>query len=321
MLNTRKRNRSSSSSYSRSSPLSSKDKNLLKNNIKESFFKLMRYREMGMIKRPRRIFDYDDTTLYNISYNSNINTILEYNPKIELYKFTILPNKKVIFTIHNNLSINDDIQGQYLLYDEDNRQVLHTFTLYGKDRINPKRNRFILDDMNRDNLYVNENVNKFYLFENNLFDSKNIESDNEIYKEYLSGYNIKFVKDNIDYTLHGDNEVEKMKDENYKFFHNITKELESRSKSRSKSNSRSDSISKSSSEYQQYKRHTLSNGGKLTKNIDKTYMKKLRNKSLEKLQNMAKNKKIKYTKMLNGKKVPIKKETLIKKLCKNKKST
>ena len=299
MLNTRKPNRS----Y----PLSLKDK-------EESFFKFILYRESGKTKIQRRIFD-DNTTLYNISYNSNINTILEYNPEIELYKFTILPNKKVIFTIYNKLSIDDDIQGQYLL--QENPDILRTFTLYGKDKIKQKESKFILDDMNRDNLYVNENVNKFYLFENNLFDSKNIELDNKIYKEYLSGYNIKFVKDNIDSTLDIHNEDEKMKDENYKFFHNITEVLESRKRSRS--NSRSNSSS--SSEYQQYKRHKLSNGGKLTKNIDKTYMKKLRNKSLEKLQNMAKNKKIKYTKMLNGKIVPIKKETLIKKLCKNKKST
>ena len=53
-----------------------------------------------------------------------------------------------------------------------------------------------------------------------------------------------------------------------------------------------------------------------SKCLDKRkYIKRLKNYSIEKLQNIAKNKKIRYTKQIDGKIVSIKKETLIKKLC------
>ena len=47
----------------------------------------------------------------------------------------------------------------------------------------------------------------------------------------------------------------------------------------------------------------------------KKYIKVLGNYTMEKLQNIAKNKKIPYTKKLYGKVENIKRETLIKKLC------
>lgn len=48
----------------------------------------------------------------------------------------------------------------------------------------------------------------------------------------------------------------------------------------------------------------------------KTYKEFLQNQSLKKLLEIAKNKKIKYLKNHNGRDVVIKRETLIKKLCK-----
>jgi hypothetical protein len=197
--------------------------------------------------------------------------------------------------------MNNEIFGKKVIFrEEDGTKLLHTFDLIGT---NKRERKVLLNDIQIDNLYVDKFFKKFYLFNNKMIyrvgpaKYYNKLKEDKIFNEYKINHGLDLIHNKITIRNADLNDDKKMEDPHYRFF----KELELKIYPPD-TNSRSGS--------------PITGGA--NKSAKAKYIKTLRNKTLEKLQIMAKNKKVKYTKKVDGKSVAIKKETLIKKLCKHK---
>jgi hypothetical protein len=266
-----------------------------------NMFNLINSRNTGMLSKKTNTLSMfnNNKTLYTVGGEVNISNILYYNPKIELKEFTISGANKLNINNFNKLYINNEFYAQNVIFNDNGRTVLQTFELIGSNKIK-KETKKLLNDIQINNLYVDEKLENFYLFSYDVANYKyyNKEIADKIFNELKKDYDLNLIDDKIDYyDDEYDDENKRMEDLNYRFFKKLNLK-----RYPPDTNSRSGS--------------PITGGS--NKSIKTKYIKTLRNKTLEKLQNMAKNKKVKYTKKVDGKSVAIKKETLIKKLCKHK---
>lgn len=270
---------------------------------------LLRLRETNSISKNRGnlnklvLFPYTD--LYKVNGQTNIDNILKYKPDIELNLFEIVDNK-VELNIYDSLHFtNDNFYAQNVIYSDDERgDVIHSFDLIGKLKGNKSSgsynaNTVVLNDIQAEHLYTDKFFSKLYLFTHDYYntyyivqrEAKKIKEEN-IYKNFIKKHRLNLIDDKTNYN---NPENVRMQDPNYKLFNFLDNHINSRIKSRSS-------------------KITNSHGG--SNSVNKViYIKMLRNKTLQQLQKLAKNKKVKYTKKVDGKTVEIKKETLIRKLC------
>jgi hypothetical protein len=277
----------------------------------ESIISQLRKREIGMLPRKRINFSqykkFNDTELYSIDVLYHLTDILKYNKQIELYKYNIDDNDDVKLTKYNNLCLYTDIRAQNTIhsyYDSSGvfNEITHTFDLNGINIDDKNDGARLLNDILIEHLYVDKKFTTLYLFNytyyyenNNTFQQK-ISKEEKIFGNFIKYYNVKLIKNKSD---------DEFDDPKFKFFDELDKKIKEEGY---KYNDTECNIENSNS-------NNMSYGGN---NAKAKYIKSLKNKTLEKLQNIAKNKKIKYTKKLNGKTTPIKRETLINKLCKYK---
>jgi len=294
-------------------------------NIKttESIISQLRKREIGMLPRKRINFSkykmFNDTKLYSIDVLHHLNDILKYNKRIELYVYNIDDNDKVNLTKYNNLCLYTDIKAQnvlYSYYDNANEfiEILHSFDLNGTN-IDVKNNvKTLLNDVLIDHLYVDKNFTTLYLFNYTYYyEYKTVEQEQKkikeekIFSDYIKYYNVKLIKNKSN---------DEIDDPNFKFFDELSDEVKENHRY---VNTECDyDEAADNANYNGSLSNTSNRSSYGGSDAKSKYIKSLKNKTLEKLQNIAKNKKIKFTKKLNGKMIAIKKETLIKKLCNHK---
>lgn len=296
--------RERSPQLSQSSSKSSKSPPLKKIYHTENVISLLKKRETGKLSKNIKNFSqykmFNDSILYNVVFSHKIRDILKYNPKIIFYLFYIDDNDNIKLEKYNNLCLNTNFYAQIELENGINK----TFDLYGTN-INDKNEKKLLDDVLLEHLYTDKKFKNLYLFNytyNDYYD--NIEKKTQENKE-TKLFNSFVVNNNVQLN-NPSYSSEIFKDLDF-FVKDITM-----NDTECKYNSSSDN-DKYNSDWNNGSPNN--NGGGINKTNKLNYIKKLKNKTLDKLQNIAKNKKIKYTKKLNGKNIPIKKETLIKKLC------
>ena len=234
-------------------------------------------------------YKFTHSKLYKTKKEEHLSHILEYNQDVELHKFSI-DNTKINITKYNQLDYNHIVQ-----FAQTDSPYSNQFYVSGVNIKDDNTEDFLLTAESLKYLYCNEDFSTLYLFYpkyKELDDNSNqIGNDKEgkrTLKEFLQNQNIELIKDTKQLFK---NLKQKVRESSYYY---------ASSQSSSENDTRSESI-----------------GG--SKSLDKQkYMKRLKKYTLEKLLNVAKNKKIKCTKKVNGKIVNIKTETIIKKLCKHK---
>jgi hypothetical protein len=247
-------------------------------------------------------YKFKHEKIYQLNDSNDIYNLLEINPKVELHKFSI-SNNKIIITKYNKLEY-DISHFQYAQSDDHNE--LYIFDVHGIN-IDDKSKEELISNSSLKNVFCSEDFSTLYLFhykyDNHFQDSDSDENDDDInntdfegkknkeiekIQNFLKKQNIKLINDN-EREIRG--EIEENQNRNYKLFESLSEKLR-----------------------EQLYNSPMNTGG--SKRIDKKkYIKVLGNYTMEKLQNIAKNKKISYTKKLYGNVENIKRETLIKKLC------
>ena len=224
-------------------------------------------------------YRFNDSKLYKIKNQYDLHNILMYKPDIELHKFSIA-NRKIAITKYNELDYNPIIQ-----YAQTDSPQPDQFYVSGVNIDDNIEEDFLLTRESLKYLHCDEDFSTIYLL-CSKYDKYDEKEEEKIFKEFVKNQKITCINDTK------------------KLFKDLKTKLKQR-----KYQSYSSASSSESSESSQN-----SSGG--SKSLDKQkYMKKLRNYTLEKLQNIARNKKVGYTKKADGKVVSIKKETIIKKLC------
>lgn len=234
-------------------------------------------------------YRFNHLKLYKTKKEDHISHILEYNPNVELHKFSI-DNSKIVITKYNKLDYIEIIQ-----YAQSDSPYFNQFYVSGVNIEDDNTEEFLLTRESLKYLYCNEDFSILYLFypkykelDENGDEFDNVKEGKRTLKEFLQNHNIELIK--------------KTKD----LFKNLKKKVR-------------DSYNSSVNSQSNQESNTLSESLGGSKSLDKQkYMKRLRKYTLEKLQKVAKNKKIRYTKKVDGKMVNIKKETIVKKLCKHK---
>jgi hypothetical protein len=278
-----------SPSLSSKSPVKKKPANLLK--LLESRATNTKFRKNALMYCYYN-YKFTHSKLYKTNKHEHISHIFEYNPDVELHKFSI-DNTKINITKYNQLDYNRIVQ--YAQTDSPYSNQLNQFYVSGVNIKDDNTEDFLLTAESLKYLYCNEDFSTLYLFYPNYKElddnGDQIGNDKEgkrTLEEFLQNQNIELIKDTKQLFK---NLRQKVKESNNYY---------ASSQSSSENDTRSESI-----------------GG--SKSLDKQkYMKRLKKYTLEKLLNVAKNKKIKCTKKVNGKIVNINTETIIKKLCKQK---
>jgi len=321
-------NKSSSRSPSKSSSRSpSKSPPTKKKTTNENTTFLLRKREIGMLPRnPRNKLNFsnynmfNDTQLYSIEINQ-LYDILRYNKNIKLYLYNIDDNNNVKLKKYNNLCLYRENYAQDDLFSYYNSSgelinVSNIFHLYGTNINNKNDSKTLFNNGLMEHLYVDKKFTTLYLFKYTYYyeygreeqQQKKIK-EKKIFGDFIKYYKIKLIKNKSDDFIN---------DPKFKFFDDLSDEVEKnfRYVEIDCYNDPSEDNDKYNSDWN---KGSLSNNSSYgAGNIKFKYIKRLKNKSLEKLQNIAKNKKIKYTKKFKGKTIAIKKETLINKLCNHK---
>ena len=277
-----------SSSSSPKSPVKKKQANFLKHlQSRETNAKFGKKTLMNSYYN----YKFDHFKLYKTDKEEHLLHILEYNPGVELHKFSI-DNGKIDITKYHKLDYNQMIQ-----YAQSDSPIhFYQFYVSGVNIKDDDMEDFLLTRESLKYLYCDKDFSTLYLFypEYKEYD----ENGDEIRDKTKEGKRI--LKEFIQ-----NNNIERIKD---------TKQLFKNLKQKVKESYNSSSDSQSSPENDT---GSESIGG--SKPLDKQkYMKRLRKYTLEKLLNVAKNKKIRCTKKVDGKILNIKKETIVKKLCKHK---
>mgnify|MGYP003776515169 CR=1 FL=1 len=290
MNNKRPRNQSLSKSSSSSSTKSSSSSSSNSGTKKEmNIVKFLQQRETGNSRRrPLKIrkfmknnFTFKDKTLYVVEWSYILDKILEYNPSIELHKINIIVKKDKSLKVNYNIFKKLEVEND--IYAQvvltDNEGHEVFHTFNLFGKDEDGDDVPLLNDLLLLNTYTNADFTTLYFI--HVFNS-HIDNENvdktEIYDQFIKNHNLNLI-DDLDITKEM-----------------INKALEEKEES---STNKIDNISK----------------GGLNK---QKYIKLLKGKSFEKLKKIAKNKNISYLKKVNGVYASIKKDTLIKKLCKYK---
>lgn len=150
--------------------------NFGKNTIKNSYYKYI----------------FNNRELYQIKEECDLFHIIQYNPDIELHKFSI--DNKIVTNKYNNLDYNYIIQ-----HAQSDSPQIDQFYVSGKNIKNSKEEEFLLTAESLKYLYCNKDLSTLYLF-NYKEHNENSETNNDkkekerLLKEFLQNNNINLIK-------------------------------------------------------------------------------------------------------------------------------
>ena len=272
---------------------------------KKNITSILRERETNFKTKKNELnniyYKFKHEKLYQFNEGNDIYNLLEINPNVELHKFSISHNK-IIITKYNELKYNI-LHFQHAQTDDHNE--VYIFDVHGIKIHDQSKEELLISNSSLKNAFCGEDFSTLYLFHykyDNPYEDSDFDDDDmsntgfeekknkeiEKFQNFLKKQNIQLIKDN-EREIRG--EIEESQNRNYQLFNSLSEKVR-----------------------EQLYNSPMKTGG--SKGIHKKkYIKVLGNYTMEKLQNIAKNKKIPYTKKQYGKVENIKRETLIKKLC------